>query len=65
MHITASKVDVVYRTKYARLIATAAFASFPRTGPGAFVAHIGKPTATRIVDIVDDLAAECVGLRRQ
>ena len=64
MHIIASTVGVVYRAKYSSLIAAAAFASFLRTDLGSFVARIDKPTATRILDIVDDLAAASVGLRR-
>jgi hypothetical protein len=65
MHIIASEVDVVYRATYSSLIATAALASFLRTGLGSFVARIDKPTATRILDIVDALAAVSVGVRRQ
>ena len=65
MHVIASRVGVANRAKYAGLIVTTAFASFLGTGPGAFVARIDKPTATRIVDIVDALAAESLGLRRQ
>jgi hypothetical protein len=56
MDFIASKMGAICPARYLRPNVTTAL--------GSFVAGIDKPTATRIVDIVDASAAGRVGLRR-